>query len=292
MMARVAIDVPGGSAIITRYIGAALRRISHEPTSRNPSLVIGIWGYEGPHSPPRRWPSSIPMVRWWVGRDVEHLLAGRTEPLTTDRALNWASNEHIQGVLAGQGIESSVVYVTPDAEPRQLPLPPYKSVYTYCPNGQEERYCWEETIEVACRMPDVAFHVYIKSCDAPAPNMLMMGRVLHEEMEREWLRTRVMLRLIRHDGTCMAVQEALLRARHVVYSFPYPGCGRAETLGEAVEEIRERLDCGPNLSGMRAVVREREEQDRRLSELIGSILTRQRSAATLTGVGVTGDSNA
>jgi len=72
----------------------------------------------------------------------------------------------------------------------------------------------------------------------------------------------VLWRPVRHDGLSFMVLEALARGRHILYSYPFPGCVQVTSAAAARLEIERLLDrhdsktLGLNQAGMEVISRD------------------------------------
>jgi hypothetical protein len=206
-------------------------------------------------------------AHYWLGTDVlntvEEFAAGtiRRGALSSSRAdLHLADAPWLAEELKTVGLQAAVAsvpqpYRAPDTVP---PLPDRFSVLTYLSADRFEFYGGEAILEVARRMPDVRFDVVGRTDDptglAPA-NVHWHGWVA--DMQRVYADATVVVRIPRHDGLGATVIEALLNARHVVYTHEVPfvrtiAPATADTLFEALDEFRVAASDGrllPNLEG-------------------------------------------
>lgn len=269
-MARIDLQLPGGGPAIRRCIAAALERCGHRVGAR-PDLRIGIWGYDTDDTPDRR--DGAPLVRWWVGTDVEHLAAGRTTPHAADPRFHWAGRAELRDRLRALGVAARVVPVVPTMTPRCAPLPDEPIVLCYCPEGRERLYRWKDTVAVAARLPAVAFRVYRRGGPSSLPNLACVGERPAAAMEAEVLRCRAVLRLVSRDGLSLSVLEALSLGRHAVWSHAcLPGCEQAASVAEAARALRQVLRRGVNREGVAAVAELRRAADARMSRYIEEAL--------------------
>jgi hypothetical protein len=130
-------------------------------------------------------------------------------------------------------------------------------VLTYLPNERFEFYGGSLVLEAASRIPDVRFVVVGGDGNTmPSPsNVAWDGWV--SDLSEHYARTSVLVRVPEHDGIGAMVIEALIHARHVIYSYEFPHVRHlAPRTGSAlVREIGTMLDAhragslGPNLAG-------------------------------------------
>lgn len=273
-MATIALQLPGGGPAIHACIKAALERCGHEVAVVNPKpdLRIGIWGYDTDGTPNKL--SGPPLVRWWIGTDLEFLKQGATMPHLRDARHNWAGSAELRGKLAFHGIDAEVLPIVPVWEPRQEPMPEVPVVMCYCPLGREEVYRWAELRRVMRTMPGTTFRVYRRSGQPRLANVEFVGDLPHDEMEGQYCKATAVLRLMERDGLSLSVLEALSLGRHVVWSEPYPGCRRAAGATEAVYALYEIVK-NPGINnheGIKVTRLLRAAADARLAQHIEEVL--------------------
>lgn len=204
---------------------------------------------------------------YWLGTDVlntvEEVEAGtiRRGALASSRAdLHLADAQWLADELATVGVQATVAHVPqPYRAPDTItPLPDRFSVLTYLSADRFEFYGGDAILEVARRMPDVRFDVVGRSDDptgsAPA-NVRWHGWVT--DMQPFYADSSVVVRIPRHDGLGATVIEALLNARHVIYTHELPfvrtiAPATGDTLFEAIDALRAEASAGrlgPNVEG-------------------------------------------
>jgi hypothetical protein len=169
-------------------------------------------------------------VFYWIGTDVSSTLrdarAGQLVPRTFANA---RSAHHIAGApwLATE-LEEVGLMPQPILFPVPLPavarpeaLPSDFRVLTYLPAGRSADYGGHEIIAAARALPDAGFVIVggRDLIDHP-PNLQMPGWV--PSMDEQYVASCAVLRLTRHDALGATVREALVHARHVIYTYDLP----------------------------------------------------------------------
>ena len=228
---------------------------------------------------------------YWLGTDalntVEEFEAGtiRRGALAASRDdLHLADAQWLADELATVGLQASVAHVpqpyrSPDTIP---PMPAEFRVLTYLSADRFEFYGGDAILEVARRMSDVRFDVVGRSDDptgAGLPNVHWHGWVA--DMRPFYADASVVVRIPRHDGLGATVIEALLNARHVVYTHEVPfvrtiASPTADDLFAALDAFRVAASegrLGPNLEGRDYAATTFEEKT-----LVDGLLTKLRGA--------------
>lgn len=203
-----------------------------------------------------------PAIRWWVGTDVSLALenartrqSGRSLQRVLSRQI--AVSPHLVEELATMKLRAEFIpsVLDPGLPPRILDHVP-KSLLVYLPGSRRDFY-GESTIRRAIEAyPDIEFVVvgdqtHSLSCYA---NVRDLGWV--SDMEPAWNRVGGLLRVTRHDGMPRMVLDALRRGKHVLYSWPFPGCQLTRTDDEVLDGIAKFRETGCiNLRGMSEVKR-------------------------------------
>lgn len=187
------------------------------------------------------------IIMLWSGSDVlfakEQLACRKLEPWIAEK-IHWAVSATLADEVRSLGLACEYVqasFVNPVAHPK--PLPEKFSVLLYVPSLESANlYGWDTAVQVAERLRSIQFNlVGLKAgerLDAP-PNVTVHNWV--SDLIPIIDQTSVLWRPVRHDaGTSFMVLEALAHGRHVLYTYPHPGCIRAATIEAARSEI-ERL---------------------------------------------------
>ena len=287
-MATVAFVAPGLATSTHRCVHAMVRRAGHEPVHDRPDLVIATWFDQSPpptgHEPHDGEKGTVPwkrggqspsptVVRWWVGSDVLALQAGRTRPHSADERLNWAGSGLLVRELRALGVGARELPIVPHWEPEALPRAREPVVLLYCPQGREKLYRWKHLVAVAGRCPHVRFKVFRRTGPSPLPNLACVpGFAGREEMLEAYREARAVLRLVEHDGMSLSILEALGFGRHAVWTYPYPACHQAHTVGEAVAAVRRAVEADVNTAGVAAMETLRRAADAKLARYVEEAL--------------------
>lgn len=191
------------------------------------------------------------IVILWSGSDVvysrEDFDKGKVSPWVMEK-VHWAVSPWIAEEVRAMGIPCEHVqasFVTPVEEPP--PLPEKFSVLMYMPCvAKKELYGWDRMLEVAEKLRSVEFNlVGLQSGDtlkAP-PNVKLHNQVSVPEF---FARSTVVYRPVQHDGLSFMVLEALSHGRHVLYSYPLPGCVHVTSVEMACRELQRLRDLHEN----------------------------------------------
>ena len=191
----------------------------------------------------------LPIIRWWVGTDVFNVLNDLSNAESV-RSTRWlfsrqiAVSPHLVDELKIVGVRARYIpsVIELDESPRILDKA-IKTILVYLPTKRRAFYR-ADIIEDAVRAyPDLEFIIVADeehSLDY-YPNVRSVGWT--EEMAEIWDATGCLLRVTKHDGMPRMVLEALRRGKHVIYSWPFPGCVRAKSQKEvfhALDHFREQ----------------------------------------------------
>ena len=182
----------------------------------------------------------------WSGSDVlfaaQELKAGRKDPWVSTR-VHWAVSPWIAEEVRGLGVECEHVQVSfvPSVSPS--PLPEEFSVLTYAPSLKKaELYGVDRIVAAAAKLPSVQFFLVglEEGTISNAPrNLQAFGKV---DLDPFFRKSTVLWRPVRHDGLSFMVLEAMSHGRHVLYSYPLPGCRQVTEVRDAVEQITRLRD--------------------------------------------------
>jgi hypothetical protein len=208
------------------------------------------------------------VVMLWSGSDVlyakQELASGKRSSWVAERT-HWAVSPWIAEEVRSMGLSCEYVqasFVQPVEDP--LPLPDNFSVLAYVPSKEKSQlYGWDQILEVARSLPSVAFTVVGlqqgESLSAP-PNVRVHGWTSNLTPFLE--RATVLWRPVQHDGLSFMVLEALAQGRHVLYSYPFPGCIPVNGAVQARAELQGLLDLHTsralrlNADGMQSIARD------------------------------------
>lgn len=181
----------------------------------------------------------VPTLIVWVGTDVLRSAQKASEDVTV-RAWHWCVAPWLRDELAEAGIEATVVRLTPPKVPDLVPaFPTDFTVLAYAVDGRFDLYGLDFVLELARRRPEVRF--------------LLVGMTLHDELPGNvealgWVndadavmtQTTLYVRPTSHDGLSNLVLEALANGRYVLWTCPFPGAARADTV-EGAEALIDDL---------------------------------------------------
>lgn len=230
-------------------------------------------------------------VNYWIGQDAliyrDRSSSGdrtKDEDLALAALAHFASTENVAALLRSFGVPArTVVFPSPDREvPREPPsLPDAFRVLLYWADGKWEYSGGVQLIEAARRLSDVSFDVVGATGGdvvGPPPNVTFHGRV--SDMESMYARCVVVVRVPVWDAVPGAmVEEAMIFARHVIYSFEFPHTihvphGDAEGLVAALGGLRDsyaRGELGLNMAGREYMI-EAWEPDARWARMCDELL--------------------
>jgi glycosyltransferase involved in cell wall biosynthesis len=184
------------------------------------------------------------IVMHWVGSDTleqqEASAAGKSNPWILNAIHHWADSEWIYREVAALGICCDLVPLpSPRVPNRPPPLPREFSVLVYVPSVERnELYGLDMILEVASQLPQIRFEL-VGLRDGPVskapPNMGLHRRI--PDLAEFYQRASVVWRPARHDGLSWMVLEALGYGRHVLWTYPFPGCIQAASASEARAQI-------------------------------------------------------
>lgn len=186
--------------------------------------------------------NNVPVIVIWAGSDVQTAASdpGFMEVMKHEGHINIADGAWLVDELRELGIVSSYVPVTAvRAAEHPAPLPQTFRVVAYLPEPRRTFYGEKAVYAVARACPEVEFLVVGDGDANPAApaNVRFLGYV--SDMAQVLDDSSALLRLPQHDGKSMLVLETLARARHVVWTYQFPGVRRAETLTDAIAAVRE-----------------------------------------------------
>lgn len=191
----------------------------------------------------RRLPDAV-RCHYWHGTDVMRIVdevrtgTARLGPLEhAIDDLHFADAQWLADELRTIHIEATVVKVpsSVQAPTEPSPMPPDFSVLTYLPRERFEFYGGPLVLEAASRVPDVRF-VVVGADGAGTrslPNVEWHGWI--PDLAEHYVQSSALVRVPEHDGLGTMVIEALLNARHVIYSYQVPHVRHLKTrTGEAL----------------------------------------------------------
>jgi hypothetical protein len=194
------------------------------------------------------------VIMFWSGSDVlfarEQYATRRPEPWIADK-VHWAASAALATEVRALGLNCEYVqasFVAPISRPK--PLPKSFSVLLYVPSLERAAlYGLDSALEVARELPSVHFKIVgLKKGDTfHAPSNVAIHRWVND-INPILEESTVLWRPVRHDaGTSFMVLEALAHGRHVLYTYPHPGCICSTTVAIArseIEKFRQLHDSG------------------------------------------------
>ena len=184
------------------------------------------------------------VVMHWAGSDVlderGFVALGKTDPWVTRTVCHWAESHWMVNEVQELGLTCECVPLPSSAIPDQpFPLSSTFSVLVHVPSVDlGYLYGLDRILEVAGNLPEIRFDlVGLKQgriSNAPA-NVRIHGRI--PDLSPFYRAASVVWRPVRHDGLSFMVREALGHGRHVLYSYPFPGCVRVNGTADAQREL-------------------------------------------------------
>ncbi len=180
------------------------------------------------------------VVMHWVGSDTldqkEAALTGKTDPWVVKSIHHWADSEWILNEVQALGVSADLVpFSSPRVPEAPSVLPSEFSVLVYVPSVERsDLYGLDMILQVARELPEVPFEL-VGLRDGPVPNPPPNIRFHNRipELTEFYKRASVVWRAARHDGLSWMVLEALGHGRHVLWTYPFPGCLHATSAAEA-----------------------------------------------------------
>jgi hypothetical protein len=196
------------------------------------------------------------IVMHWVGSDTLEaqaaLNSGRCERWVLNAIHHWADSPWILDELREMGVGCEYVPLpSPRISNSSAPLAEEFKVLVYVPSVEcSELYGLDKILEAARALPEIQFElVGLRDgpLEFPPANIRFHERV--SDLNEYYKQATVMWRPTRHDGLSWMVCEALGYGRHVLWSYPLPGCRLVRSACEAISQIQElrRLHCAKKL---------------------------------------------
>jgi hypothetical protein len=193
------------------------------------------------------------IVMHWVGSDTLdqkiETNAGRSDPWVLNSIHHWADSPWIFKEVESLGISCELVPLPSARVPaRPLAMPKEFSVLVYVPSVERtELYGLDMIFAVARNLPQISFEL-VGLRDGPLrdhpPNIRSHSRIAN--LSAFYERASVVWRPARHDGLSWMVLESLGYGRHVLWTYPFPGCTRVESASEATAEIQRLYELHKN----------------------------------------------
>lgn len=206
------------------------------------------------------------LVMHWVGSDTfeqqVELADGKSHPWVMHEISHWAESEWMVREVQVLGIGCELIPLPSSRVPDSpVPLPEDFSVLVYMPAiSRAALYGLDRILEAAQALPKISFELvglYEGEILNAPPNIRIHGRV--PDLADFYKRASVVWRPVRHDGLSFMVMEAMGYGRHVLWTYPFPGCTRVDTAKDAVGyishlyELHSRKSLPLNYAGIRAI---------------------------------------
>jgi hypothetical protein len=184
------------------------------------------------------------IVMHWMGSDVlddrPEARAGHADAWVLHQLHHWAESDWMVREVTALGAPCELVpfpsALIPEAP---TPLPEKFKVLVYMPTVERgELYGLDRILEVARELAGISFDL-VGLVDGPIPNapgnLRIHGRI--PNLLEFYRCSTVTWRPVRHDGVSWMVLESLGHGRHVLWTYPFPGCVRVNSAVDAREEI-------------------------------------------------------
>jgi glycosyltransferase involved in cell wall biosynthesis len=184
------------------------------------------------------------IVMHWIGSDTleeqKKKAKSKAAPWILQEVHHWAVSDWMLREVQALGVPCELVPIPPSFVPDQpSALPSNFCVLVYMPDVRRaDLYGLDRILQVARELPHIPFElvglVYGAIPDPP-PNLKIHARI--PNLSEFYKRASVVWRPVRHDGLSSMVLEALGHGRHVLWSYPFPGCVQVASAREARDEI-------------------------------------------------------
>jgi hypothetical protein len=189
------------------------------------------------------------IIMLWSGSDVlyaqQEFAAGIRAPWVAE-IVHWAVSPWVAEEVRALGLPCEYVqasFVNIVLHPK--PLPSKFSILVFVRDIKKtDLYGWDRILEVAQKLPHMEFNL----CGLPEGQSLVgpSNMKVHNwmpDLTPLLEQTTVVYRPVRHDGLSFTVLEALSHGRHVLYSYPLPGCIQVTSTSMACEELEKLFAC-------------------------------------------------
>jgi hypothetical protein len=208
------------------------------------------------------------LVMLWSGSDAlwakkDHA-EGKMHPWVAEKT-HWGVSPWIAEEVRSVGLPCEYVQASfVQRVKNPLPLPARFSVLSYCPSADKAQlYGWDQIVEVAKALPSIDFRIIglrgDETLKAPG-NVKIQGWT--RDLAAVLQESTVLWRPVQHDGLSFMVLESLAQGRHVLYSYPLPGCIHVKTRSGAIQELQrlaglhEQQSLGLNTAGLQVIENE------------------------------------
>jgi hypothetical protein len=184
------------------------------------------------------------IVMHWVGSDAMDYLPladqGKAEPWVTQLPHHWGVSEWMVREVSRLGLSCELVPLPGARVPKApSPMPARFSVLVYVPDARRGKlYGLDRILQVASELPTIPFELVgleDGTIEDPPQNLRIHRRF--PELTESYRAASVMWRPTRHDGLSQMVLEALGHGRHVLWTYPFPGCVQVTEASDACEQI-------------------------------------------------------
>lgn len=184
------------------------------------------------------------IVMHWIGSDTleeqQKRAQSKAAPWILQEVHHWAVSDWLVREVQALGVPCELVPIPSSFVPDEpSALPSEFSVLVYMPDVRSgDLYGLDRMLQVARELPHIHFElvglVYGVIPNPPA-NLRIHGRI--PDLQEFYKRSTLLWRPVRHDGMSSMVLEALGHGRHVLWSYPFPGCAHVTSAAEARKEI-------------------------------------------------------
>jgi hypothetical protein len=206
------------------------------------------------------------VIMHWVGSDTvdqqQELADGKAHPWVMQKVCHWAESDWMVREVGILGLPCELIPLPSARVPnRPSPLPADFSVLVYVPMvSRGELYGLDRILYVARCLPYIPFELvglYEGEIPNPPANLKIYGRI--PDLIEFYRRASVVWRPVRHDGLSFMVMEAMGHGRHVLWSYPFPGCIHVTNAEQArdtivrLHEMHQAQHLKVNCAGVRAI---------------------------------------
>ena len=184
-------------------------------------------------------------INHWMGSDVLFakkskyaLLKVKITSIFVDK--HFACSKELVNELKLIGIKADYMPVIPKKIVRTheiKPLPDKFTVLTYLPDDRHEFYGSNYIHRLAHEFPEIKFIVVAGSGGyaKQLKNIKYLGFV--KNMEKYYNDSNILIRMVKHDGFSLCVQEAMGYGRHVIYSYKQKYCFYSKTYDDVKKYV-------------------------------------------------------
>ena len=194
------------------------------------------------------------IVMHWVGSDTldeqKDVADGNADPWVFRTVHHWAESDWMVREVNALGLPCEKVPLPSAFVPdRVSPMPREFRVLVYVPTvTRSALYGLDSILQVARDLAHIPFDL-VGLRDGPLPdaprNLSVHNRIAN--LAEFYRRCAVVWRPVRHDGLSWMVMESLGHGRHVLWTYPFPGCIHTASAAEArwhIASLRTQHDRG------------------------------------------------